>query len=507
MKLVGYIACLAALALTAATAGCGNTPCKMDTECPLPQVCVAGSCVARSMDGTVFDTTMDSVITDTPTEGDVPVETDVVEDPIEEEVVGPCAPTFLTNARTIFGTMSTSAGAMNDPDRPIILSVPTASTNELWALSRIMSEADSPKFALRKINPASASLAASAISSPLGNLSPMSREHALTPVGQNLALVFQDKAGYNGYQMMYMILANPYTTPILHQGFTGSETLSSEPAAASNGTDLMAVWRMDNGAGFSTLQFGRIDGTGAQVGTGAVAGDNTTNMGQPALIFNGTGYGLAYVVHIGAGADQVHFLELNADGSQVAGSGLSWTVTEATSIISLNSNNTPPDPSCPALAWSGSEYLLAFEEVSVTEAVSDPSHLHTKVIAPGGAVVLHEQIIGDDVADALSLTVTGRQDGMMDAAFDGDRFGLVWVHEDSVEGARVIFMQIATDGTLVRSANSPHILNPSSQHSFNPSIAWLETATQRYYGFIWNEFSSATAVHVTYGLSFGCVIE
>ena len=82
---------LVAASLTVLT-GCGDTKCTMDTECPLPQVCVSGACVMRAQDGGPFDTIPDSIFPDmdapdTPPDGaDVdggdPDEDDGEEDPV-----------------------------------------------------------------------------------------------------------------------------------------------------------------------------------------------------------------------------------------------------------------------------------------------------------------------------------------------------------------------------------------------------------------------------------------
>ena len=191
------------------------------------------------------------------------------------------------------------------------------------------------------------------------------------------------------------------------------------------------------------------------------------------ISFNGTGYGLAYVARLGAGADQVRFVELNADGTVASATPLTWTVTEATSIIPVNTDRLDgSDPAAPALIWNGTEYLLVFEETSSTGTAGDPSHLHTKVIAAGGGSVLSENTIEDDVASAATITVTGRQEGMLDVTWNGDQYGMVWVHEDTVTGAHVWYLALDPDGALITSSDSPKNLNSSATRSFHPAITW-----------------------------------
>lgn len=500
--------CLAVAAAFVALTGCGDTKCKTDTECPLPQVCVAGACVMRSMDGTVFDTTTDSVIPDgTDPSTDIPVEGDVITDVEQDDGGGgPCTPAFISVARAIWGVMTISAGNQDDPDRP---NITTLADNSVWVQSRIHNDPTAPettpKLVHREVNPRTANASSTAVMS-LGSVE-LDRYHETVPFTTGMASVFRDVPGFSSNQIIWQLMPDvTNSSAVIRGGFTNSDTSSSHPALAASDTQVMAVWRQDNGAGLSSLRFGIVDSAGTEVTTGVVTGDDTEDLVTPALAFNGTGYGLAYVARLGAGADQVRFVELNANGTVASATPLTWTVTEATSIIPVNTDRLDgSDPAAPALIWNGTEYFLAFEEASATGTAGDPSHLHTKIIAAGGGSVLSENTIEDDVASAATITVTGRQEGMLDVAWNGDQYGMVWIHEDTGTGTHVWFLSLDTEGALVTSPNSPRILNQDATQSFHPAITWFEGEEDRWFVFVWNEFrSSSPPGHVTYTYSYGC---
>jgi hypothetical protein len=302
-----------------------------------------------------------------------------------------------------------------------------------------------------------------------------------------MATVFPDVHGIASNQMLFMILGAPPTsgTPI---GFTGTGPYSSDPAAASAGASFLAAWRQGNSTDSNSyINFGIVDTTGTVTGSGTAAGDSTENLNEPALAFNGVGFGLAYFVHAGAGADRAEFVELDAAGAPVTGSNQSWTVEGDNTVVGR-----------PVIEWDGDRYVLMWEEAAGTGA----SHLHLSFVEAAGASTTDMTL-----EDALSPTVgdvTAEQRGMMDVVWTGEHYGVVWVHPDIVASrVRVWFFELDTAAAIT---DGPHILNPDSTQTHNPTITWIETPAMRYYVFGWNEFSSAQGFHVLYTYTYGCDI-
>jgi hypothetical protein len=504
-----FRAATAGLVAALVVGGCGETKCNTDTDCPLPQVCVEGACQMRAVDGATVDTIVTDTALDPTTELDV-VDVDVVEDtPGEEVVVGPCTPEFVPNARAIWGTTSSAGDGQDDPDKPQITLV---GDDEVWIQSRIVTEHDATdleKLLHRKIRPSTANAASIAYAS-IDTIDELDRDHAMTGLGSTMVTVFADVPGFLGNQMVWQIQTDLTDAgTVTRAGFSNSDANSSGPAVAAAETRFVAVWRQDDGAtGNSTLRFGIVDQTGTEVATGTAAGDDTTDIGQPALAYSGSGYGLAYVVHAGAGSDEVAFVELDADGVAVDGTQQSWTVTEPTSVIPQGADRTDGDPSYPALVWNGEQYLLMYEEASATATAEDPSHLHVKILEPGGTITA-ETTVEDDVAAEASLSVSGLQEGMFDVTWNGERYGVVWVHADLDKNATNIwFFELSPSGELAVSSGLPANLNATGTQSYHPAIAWVETEEIVYYVYIWDEFRAGTPpVHVTYTYSYGCEIE
>jgi hypothetical protein len=478
-----------ALLLALAAAGCGETKCKMDTECPLPKICVDGRCVERASDGTV-DVLTDGV---DPDGLDVPADGEDVNPDAEPDGAGPCTPEFADQRRTIFGGLSVSTGDEGDPDFPVLL---TLSNDQVWIMGRIWSSpsaTDTPKLTYVTVNPRNA-LPGGSWYHPLDSVN-LDALHATVPLGDPvadasiaMATVFPDVNGSASNQMLYMILGAPPTagTPV---GFTGTGPYSSDPAAASAGDSFLAVWRQGNSTDSNSyINFGIVDTTGAVTASGTAAGDSTENMAEPALVHNGTGYGLVYLVHAGAGLDRTEFVELAADGTPVSGSSQSWTVEGDNTVVGR-----------PALEWDGDRYALLWEEAAGTGA----ARVHLSFIEAGGTATTDSTL--EDALSTTVGTVTNEQRGMMDVVWTGERYGVVWVHSDIVAGrVRVWFFELDSTGSLT---DGPHLLNPDSTQTHNPTITWIEIGDGYYYVFGWNEFSSREGVHVLYTYTYGCEPE
>ncbi len=425
-------------------------------------------------------TAADTLVTDGPV-------TDTVQDPVPPDVTEDVTtdggwidtPTLLANARTVFGTMSMSMGEEGDPDHPQIV---TTASGEVWAGGRIMNEVDSPKLAYRKLDPASPSLAASPLFTTIDDttLEPL---HPTAALGDTLVTVLRDVDGFASNQMVHRSDTVPPSDALAMAGFGSTGPGSSDPAVAASGGEALAVWRQESGTG-STLMFGRVGSTGAELGTGSAAGDGTGNLGRPDLGSNGVLYGLAYFDLQGPGADTAHFVALNKNGTPVAGTERAWPVLGTDELVGR-----------PAVAWAGGRWAAAFEEVDGSTTAQ------LRLILVGSDPASDVEVDLDAALSPFTGAFTGSQQGMMDMGYSGWEMGLVIVHDDPAAGARVWLAEVGTDGALLA---DPFMLNPSAQHSSNPALTWNETDERQYWVFVWNEFSSASAVNVMWGSSYGC---
>lgn len=421
---------------------------------------------------------------------DVPVETPDgvdVDDP-EPDGPGPCTPDFADRARTIFGGLSVSSGDEGDPDLPVLL---TLSNDQVWVMGRITaspSASDTPKLTYVRVNPENA-LPQSDWHHPIGSIT-LDAVHPTAPLGEEpdettaMITVFPDVHGVSANQMLYMILG---TAPVsgTPAGIVGTGPYSTHPTTASASTQIMTVWRQGNATDSnSSLNFALIDTAGTVTGPGTAAGDSSEDLGHPTLAFNGTGYGLAYFVNAGAGTDRTEFVELDAAGTPVSGSSRSWSVAGDSRAVGR-----------PVLVWNGSGYALMWEEAAGTTGTP---HLHLSFVDAGGTGSTDLDL---DTALSSVGTLTSGQPGMLNLVWTGARYGVVWVHVNPSTGTHVWFFELDTDGSI---ADGPHNLNPDATQSFNPAITWIGTSTLRYYVFAWNEFSSATGVHVLYTYTYGC---
>jgi hypothetical protein len=199
--------------------------------------------------------------------------------------------------------------------------------------------------------------------------------------------------------------------------------------------------------------------------------------------------GAAYpvVVH-GAGAYMILFQE------DMEHPGILWMAqVDEDGGVSISPMPLPADavPGGAAATFSGTEYAIISESVGTIQFILlDPD-------GGGGS--------GRDLEGFLVSTTGPISEplGMLDMVWTGSRYGVVWTHENPTTGSHVWFFELDRGGEPV---NGPHMLNPDATESFNPSITWVETDTQRYYVFAWNEFTSTYGWHVLYTYSYGCTM-
>jgi hypothetical protein len=165
----------------------------------------------------------------------------------------------------------------------------------------------------------------------------------------------------------------------------------------------------------------RAGADGAEVGSDVRVTTAGTYHGYPAVAFDGTNFGIVWEddTDRGAGAFEIHFARYSAAGTPVGTHG--------------RVSNTVGASRTPAIAWSGTQWGVAWEEVS-----DGNSEIHFARLAADGAVV--------PSVGGTRLTVDGAVSAAPAVAWSGTRWGIAW--EDERDGNREIyFAPIAADGT------------------------------------------------------------
>ncbi len=403
---------------------------------------------------------------------------------ILEEPAWPCTPEFADQRRTILGGLSVSVGGEDDPDRPDLV---TLDTGEVWVVGRIVNSpyaTDTPKLTYVIVNPTNA-LPGGSWYHPLTSLE-LDAYHPTVPVGdpamdpsRAMVTVLPDVADIAYHQMMFLPLGAPPTvgapTP-----FYGTDILSTQPAAASNGSDVMAVWRQgDDTATGTTINYGIADDSGTVVSTGIVAGAGVEPLHSPVVAHASDRYGVAYC---NDASSELAFLEIAEDGDRIPGSDFHGSYGGR-----LKGR--------PAMAWNGSRYGIVFEA-----GAGSTSTVWFCLKGSGAGSMACDDLTS--ILESTVGTITDAQEGMLDIAWNGQRFGVVWVHSNPVTDREVVwFFELDEEGAVV---NGPHGLNPDAARSYNPAITWVARDWGHYYVFAWDEFSSASGVHVLYTYSYGC---
>ncbi|MBW2260856.1 MAG: hypothetical protein JRG91_02700, partial [Deltaproteobacteria bacterium] len=231
---------------------------------------------------TMFDPVPDPPIPDAP----VPDVVDIVEEPD-----WPCTPEFSEQRRTIMGGLMVSAGEEGDPDRPDLATLPSG---EVWLSGRIWSSPsamDTPKLTLVSVNPRYG-LPAGIWHHHLTNTE-VDAYHPIVPLGDSMVVVYPDMGDFSASEVLAMRMdMPPYSGELT--AFPGTDVLSTQPAAASNGSEIMAVWRQGDDTGMNTtIDFSIVSEAGEIVAGGRAYGDGSSVLRAPTLIHAGSSYRMA----------------------------------------------------------------------------------------------------------------------------------------------------------------------------------------------------------------------
>jgi hypothetical protein len=241
---------------------------------------------------------------------------------------------------------------------------------------------------------------------------------------------------------------------------TNDPAFSYAPSLAWNGREYGLAW-YDARDGNREIYVARISASGGKIGGDIRVTSAPGHSTSPSLVWADQGYGLAWVDERdqlgGPPLREIYFVRLDAAGTKI-GSDLRVTSSAAFS-------------SAPSLAWSGSEFGVAWQDTR-----DGAMEIYFAGIDASGSSTLGSNVrITNDPAfsQAPSLVWTGSE------------FGLAW--QDNRSGTNEIYFTRITQagakaGGDVRLTQNP---NPSlsSNNSINPSLVW----TGQEFGLLWQD--------------------
>jgi hypothetical protein len=241
--------------------------------------------------------------------------------------------------------------------------------------------------------------------------------------------------------------------------------LHQQPALALAGSEWGFVWSWID-AGASEIYFRRLTAAGTYP-PGAdeirITSASRTSA-EPSLVWTGTEYGVAWN-DARDGNLEVYFTRLSSTGAKPISD---IRLTETTSCVS----------SRPSLAWTGSEFGVAWYDVC---SPGDPGDIwFTRVTSAGSEVAGAERGV---------IVASGSQSSMPRLVWNGTGYGLVWL--DDREGAfdQLYFARLNSEGVVAGSLVPLTTPTETSGVHDAPAIVW--DADRREYVVAWSDQRNA----------------
>lgn len=173
--------------------------------------------------------------------------------------------------------------------------------------------------------------------------------------------------------------------------------LSQQPSVAWNGNAYGIAWRDGrdkNGDTNNEIYFAAVDATGSKISPDRRVTMALGNSRSPSLVWTGTGYGLAWVDDRD-GNDAIFFARLSRDGIKLGQD------IRVTAMPGLSTH--------PALTWTGAEYGIAYQDLRDMNSEIYFSRLDREGVRIGNEV----RITADPgVSELPSLAWTGSEYGL-----------------------------------------------------------------------------------------------
>ena len=476
--MVRFILSLACL-LFLAPWGCGSKACNKDTDCKMPQVCLAGSCVNTyaldsSTDGGEFDIPPDG-FPDTDADWTPPDGEDTPTDTPEEEGPVACVPQ-LSPPYSIMGSSIDSG--MNERPEAI-----TLADNSFYILGRKIVTGD-PPYKLTAIKITTNGTRGSDPVDLIGTTS-LPDHHPFIPQQSGMIALFKDLAGIAENKFIFVGYV-PGDIPSAPLQLSPSNAESTEAYAVDNGTNLYLVWRQEDVInGGSTISGCFVDYSVEASDVTTLAGDGTADLGQPVTAYSGSGYLVAYFYHAdasGTDVDSLMLIELDDSGALVGEEAVDLD-DERNSVVGR-----------PAMVWAGDRWAVFWQEAD--GGVDVPSVLYLTTKTPGaGALDLNVTSRWQDIITSFAHVQTGE----LDMVWTGSSLGLILKYDGQTAGKKIYFLELESNGDKI---GDTLLVNPGASSSFNPALTFMQTSRDRYYLFVWLQYS--TGIYQIFTASYGC---
>ncbi len=231
---------------------------------------------------------------------------------------------------------------------------------------------------------------------------------------------------------------------------TGDIRLTNAPgdslnvSLVSTGTGYGLAWEDMRDGGNDEIYFARLDTAGSKIGADVRITNQPNLSNSPSIVWNGSGYGLAFLDNRNGGYGDVYFVSVSAAGSKI---GLETRVTSSSTVSTG-----------PRLVWNGAGYGVAWGD--------NRNGLNANIffarLDPSGA-----RLGGDVQVDVDSTTWSI----LPSLVWNGVEFGVSW--QDFRDGNwEIYFIGLTAQGVRIggdfRLTNAP-------EESGDPQLIWTGT--------------------------------
>lgn len=466
-------------------AGCGADACAKDTDCPMPQVCIASRCVAVPAKQDAFDAPPPDApdaeggddIGDVDAD-EIPEGTDVTDGEIPEggDEATPCTPGFpASGARRIIDPT-----VADGQERPVMIAsawnnTRSAADGRFAFLARVPATSPAGTHGLRFQRIAGDATLATSPTTPQSGVR-MGGAHPFVEVpGIGFAIALTVAGGSAGLYIKITDTSGgggPVAAPV-----PGTDIDSVEPAIAFDGTSLAVAWvQRSSMTPSQEIRAGRFNAaTGAIVGAVSTVATGTGAVGvlEPRIQWGSDRFLLVYYREDDRA---VHLAELDA--------GLAVTTDNP---LPLAADQT--FSGYPAVAWSGAAFGVVFETAGPAS-----STLHFVVVTPGAGDLpsQFEPLSGTPLAST--------EPGHVAIAWADDRseWGIAWRYTRSADLHEVAFARVSNEATPTL-IEGP--ITVSQRDAPTPALFPTIAYNTGYYAFAWTEQvgSNYPAYEVTWG--------
>jgi hypothetical protein len=269
---------------------------------------------------------------------------------------------------------------------------------------------------------------------------------SLAWTGSEFALCFEDYRD-SSWEIYYTSLSASGVPTGSDFRITGAPSGSSLPSLVWNGSNLGAAWSASRGSNVDLLfrQFyptGELIGSESEIATGE-------NSRKPSMVWTGSEYGISW--HDDRTGDwEIFFARISETGALLSSN--------------IRITNDPSESATPSLAWTGSEYGLAWHD-----------YRH------GDAEILFRRIsnIGDLIGDQVRVSNEDGDSFYPSLAWTGSEYGVAW-HDFRDSNWEIYFARLSATGALM--ASDIRITNDPA-YSGSASLVWNGAE----YAMSWND--------------------